>query len=1752
MTASATLLWLLYAVAMQTGPAHRTGGNRLAYLDELDPYWPDVRSPKLTTPMWIGPEDADAGVEAAILLSIDDMRDAVAYEKFLEPILAKLEQVEAAQGRSPRAAMSIFACETRPEDPAQLAALQRLVARGVSLESHTIDHPCPLLREGDLAKARISFDQGVRSVQAAPGGRPSAFRTPCCDSLNTASPRLFDQVVASKPETAAAVDSSIAMAFTSDDPELPRELVQEADGSERFLAYLPRDRRFANYVTNYPYPWLVRDRCWELPWIVPTDWQAQHRHGPNQAKTLLDLEIALDLTVRKQGLFTLVFHPHGWIRAEQIVALLDAAVSKHGKKVRFLSARDVASRLDRHLFGLEAGPRVLRRQGVVLDLDDDGVMEVLSGHVEERRAGRDERLVFGDTRRWDGANRRWNTIPFPSAIGWEDDEEEVAERDGTRLHPRFGVVHADGRASVILRGEEGESWAGSFDGTRWSAEPGLLQSVAADGTRKDLADGVVLRDVDGDGSCELIVSNERQDAVFRFDRDAGEWRKASIGLPSPLDAVAGGLRFLDLDEDGDLDLFVSGVAERVDESIPGLRTTALIREQGSWLFESIERGWATPVDVLEVQIELASKDARLLPTLVREDGSDNGAFVRERALWWVNEDTDRLPGHCERRGFEQLLAAAWPIGTEPPPRSAEASLHSLHLRPGFVVRLVASEPLVMDPISIEWGADGKLWVVEMGDYPTSRGGGRVKFLEDLDGDGVYDRGTTFLDGLPFPTGVLPWRDGVLITAAPDLLFAADRDGDGRAEIREVLFTGFGEGNPQHRVNGLRLGLDGWVHGANGDSDGEILSTRTGTRVEISGRDWRCDPDRGAFEAVTGRTQYGRDRNDFDDWFGGNNVVPAWHFVLEERLLRRHPFVDAPEPRVQVPAIPGSQPLFPASATRARFNDLDTANHFTSACSPTIYRDELFGPAFSRSLFVCDPVHDLVHREVIERDGVTFRSRRAADEQASEFLASSDPWFRPVQARTGPDGALWVVDMYRDVIEHPEWIPPETQAKLDLRAGADRGRIYRVFPVDRSPRPIVRMDRASDDELVEALHSPNGWTRDTAQRLLVERKSFAEVAALRRLVPDASLRVASRVQALATLAQLQRSGAAGAVTEELLFRALEDPEPELRRAALRGCALLPGSELVAAMVADCVRREVDPSVLLAALEALAETRGKPLSAATALVERLLQWSRRDDRDVRFLRAAAWSAVTPELLPFMIEATGFTVGNGSERILPELMTLDMKMGVDPPSRELVARLRLEARDRAPTPASLGAIRAAVALDDAAADASLPRRQRVASAIAPVIRRARTQCDDLTLELDLRVAAISLLGREAAERDADLSRLTALLQPEQPIELARAAIESLARSRHPTVPGRLIGAWRSATPELRAAMLAVLVRRDEWIAELLDALDRKLLSPRDLDLATKQRLGQHEDEAIRARATALLESTIDADRQRVVAAFRPATVLEGDRVRGLAVFERKCATCHVVGGIGRAVGPDLAAVADQSPEALLVAVLDPNRAVESRYASYVAVTKSGDAWSGILVEENAASVTLRESGGIDHRIARAELRSLRSSAKSLMVEGLEAGETPQDLADLFAFLRRPGSREHRVVRPLGECGILHLTAEAAEIYGPSLKLETPHRNLGWWQSADDLAAWVVEAGAEATCDVLLDFACDASAAGGRLLVQIGEQELAFDVPSTGGWDDYREQSIGVLALPASPQRVVARAAAPPRVALIDLREIRLVPRR
>ncbi len=1690
-------LFVLIALLAPVALAQAADGNRLVYLDQSDPYYVGRSFPKLTTPQWVGEE----GVEAVVILAIDDMRGHEAWEAFLRPVIERLKAID---GDAP---LSIMTCQIDPADP----HLKKWLAEGLSLEIHTVDHPCPCLQGGDFAKAKSTYDRCVDLLASVPGNKPVCFRMPCCDSLNTLSPRFFAEIFNRQTERGnfLALDSSVFNVITADDPELPRELVLNANGAEIFRRYIPF-KSFVNTIENYPYPFVIGRLCWEFPCVVPTDWSANHVQQANNPQTVADWQFALDATVLKQGVFDLVFHPHGWIRNDQIVQLVDYAVKRHGRKVRFLNFRQAHERLTKNLLlGQTLRAADGQDNGVrLLDLNADGYLDVVIGNENVQQ-----------TRLWSPKKNAWIDGPLPTQL--------VVVKDGRRRDAgaRFGIAGPEGRVALILQNEN-QSGAWTFDGQQWVEDRSLLRGLEVDGQPILTADqgvdrGVRLRDLDGDGNCELLVSNHQQQAAFTWSSEKRVWRRLPFSLPDGVTLVDAqgrdaGLRLVDVDDDLRADLVFS------NEEAFSLH-----------LFDSMETGWSRKI------LDGQRGDPDGLPMITR-NGANNGAWFHSRHLWVQNEDTSRQPDLVERRSFNDMLK-----GEMPGAKTPAASLKALRARPGFVVEPAAAEPLVMDPIAMAWGPDGRLWVVEMGDYPLGtdgkgKHGGVVRFLEDTDGDGRYDRSTVFLDGLGFPTGVAPWRNGVLVTCAPEIFYAEDTDGDGKADKRVTLFEGFNEGNQQHRVNGLKWGLDGWLYCANGDSGGRIKSLKTGQEVDLGSQDFRIKPDEGLIDPQSGQSQFGRNRDDWGNWFGCNNANPMYHFVLEDHYLRRNPHVPAIDARVQVSVEPGAAPVFPRSRTLTRYNDFHMANRFTSANSAMIYRDDLFGQAYEGNSFISEPVHNLVHREVMSADGFTFTSRRADDEQESEFLASTDNWFRPTMLQTGPDGALWVADMYRQTIEHPEWIPLDWQRRLDLRAGHDMGRLYRVYPVDKKPRKIPRLDKLSTAELVAALDSPSGWQRDMAQQLLTWRDDRAAVPLLKKLARE-SRRPICRAQALCTLDTLK------AIEPAVLLAALGDRHPGVRRHAVRlaGPLLAKSPELASALVA--MSADDDLQVQLQRAYALGEWNDP--RAGEALAELAL-----DYRNGPWMTAAVLSSLNAQNLDGVL--AGVLKGSGRTppaNLVEQLVGLAVAFGNQ---KAIGTSLGVIARPDARGHYETWQLTALGGLLDALARRriSLEKIGAQASDLKAATEFARQMVGQEDADEDARAAAVRLLARQPAGRDADIAALGQLLTPRTSGVVQAAAVAALARIDDARVPEVLLAGWRGHGPSLRGQILDVLLSRKAWVAELLARLESGQVLPADIDAARRQSLLRINNAELRERAAALLAGAVSSDRQKVLEEFQKVHELTGDPMAGGAVFTKRCAVCHQLRGAGSAVGPDLGSITDYSSQGLLTAILDPNRAVEARFVDYIAVTEDGLTHTGILASETGNNITLVGQEGKQQVILRSELESLTSSGKSLMPEGVEKDLSPQDLADVIAYVRGAGPprKEFPDSRPAivkaDGGGSLHLLATNCEIFGGTLILEDKYKNLGFWQSENDRAVWTLDVPAAGKYSVRLHYACADNSANNTLVLIAGPNTLATKITGTDSWDEYRQVALGELQLKPGRQQIIAHAAPGVTGAMLDLKEIEL----
>ncbi len=928
------------------------------------------------------------------------------------------------------------------------------------------------------------------------------------------------------------------------------------------------------------------------------------------------------------------------------------------------------------------------------------------------------------------------------------------------------------------------------------------------------------------------------------------------------------------------------------------------------------------------------------------------------------------------------------------PKTPEESLSFLRTHEPYRVELVAAEPLVTSPVAIAFGTDGRLWVAEMYDYPSGLDGnfsmgGRVKFLRDTNADGRMDEATIFLDGIPFPTGITVWRDGVLVCAAPDILFARDTDGDGRADEVRKLFSGFGTDNYQARVNSLEYGLDGWVYGSCGLFGGEIRTER-GETIALGDRDFRCKPDEAILEPATGRTQQGRVRNDEGDWFGCDNSNLVYHYPLDDHILRRNPHAINPFLLRNLAAGEDGATLFPISQ-QVLFKLSGPAGRVTAACGLGIYRDNYLSDELRGDAFTCEPVNNLVHRQVLRKQGLDWTGARASDETQNEFLASTDPWFRPVQARTGPDGALWIVDMYRYVIEHPRWIPPETLAALHVRAGADHGRIYRIVRRDQPPRPILNFSHATSAQLVAALESPNGTQRDLAMQQLIWHHSTQEsdpqtVSQLQTLASD-SPHPATRLQAFTTLAQLQ------ALTSPTLLRALRDESASVRRWAVAMAAthsqLIPFAELypLANDPAEEVQMQVgiklanDPSVEGASLLAR-----MILNATNDLIQPALI-SSLHERNLPLVFESALQIVDKEASFSQLKSLWKMVGAFDQAS----STSNAATSLDDPHR-FTPLQRLELWT------ALFNGRRQANRDDSKLPAEVQRR------VEAMLQEAHGILREESMPVELKQAAIRWIG---ANQDSNANRqvLLEILQSQTQIDLVAAAIEALEQQASAETGDAFLASLEQASPQTAQRLLNAILSRPAWTIALLDRIHSQTLPTHLLAPSEVRFLMEHDDQAIRDRASKCFAPP--ADGQAEVDRYARDMPADGDARRGQEVFQKNCASCHSYRSQGQNVGPDISSYAQKPIEALLVAVLNPSQAIDPRYVNFTVTTVDGRVFTGIVQQESATAITLANGKQPAVTLARTQIESLHRTGQSLMPSGLSQEISPQAMADLAAFL-------------------------------------------------------------------------------------------------------------------------------------------------
>lgn len=1001
--------------------------------------------------------------------------------------------------------------------------------------------------------------------------------------------------------------------------------------------------------------------------------------------------------------------------------------------------------------------------------------------------------------------------------------------------------------------------------------------------------------------------------------------------------------------------------------------------------------------------------------------------------------------------------------SEQPAFTAEQSLAAMEFSEDFHAEVFLKEPQVMSPVEMVFDEDGRIYVAEMLDYPDDPPPGkparsRIRLLEDVDGDGKYEKAVIFADQVLEVSGILPWKGGLFVTSAPDILYMKDNDGDGKADVRKVWYTGFPKVNPEARITNLRLGLDNWIYAANHGREGTITSPEFPQMkpLLVRGADFRFNPLTGEAEATSGVAQFGLT---FDEWgnrFITENTVHLRHVVLPMNYIARAPLLEVSAYSYDISdhGKPSSQ-MFPLTGPQEwrkqrtelrqkRYNENGTnrkeilSGYFTAASGSMFYNGDAWPEEYKQSIFTGDVSGNLIHRDVITPDGVTFKASRAKD--GTEFIASKDQWFRPCNFANAPDGNLYVMDVYRLFIETPESIPEEIKKGMDFYAGDTMGRIYKIAAnkprTTRNLKP--NLSKATTEELVKLLEHPNGWHRITAQRLLLEQQGKAAVPLLKEMA-EKSPSAGGRLRALQMLAGIK------AYDGPLVEKTFKD-DPIVRELALRLSSV--GGELIIKALKDA-----DPHIREQALRISEEVIQSPpiRDAALSLPIRDAVLSLTKDQDVRVQFQLALT------LGNMKDPRAFDslVAMAAERSSDQWFRLAILSSVADSAAQFFQALRAKHStfENKEMLAQLGSLIGAkhdgaevasfikglnglkepeAGLNGVAKGLNLANVKNlsgagVEAALLPFLNHTNDAVSKAAWEVARFFELKGLMDRalaDLAKADLDAKKkvpairalrggqfavvapvLQKVLASSEPGEVKAAAVESLAAFEDPSVAATLLAGWASYTPDVRAKALEAMLSEKERMKVLLKALEENKVEKNTLGEEMRARLYEHPEKEVAERARALFKGSGD-DRGEAVAKYKDVLKLNGDQTRGKPIFEQHCAKCHLPQKGGR-IGADLSGVNNKTKDELLTSILNPGYAIEPRFVNYIVTTNDGRIRNGVLLNETPGAITLRALDG-DTTILRKNIKEMKASQMSLMPGAFEMLIDKQGMADLIAYLR------------------------------------------------------------------------------------------------------------------------------------------------
>ncbi|HAH46231.1 MAG TPA: hypothetical protein DCM07_15535, partial [Planctomycetaceae bacterium] len=665
--------------------------------------------------------------------------------------------------------------------------------------------------------------------------------------------------------------------------------------------------------------------------------------------------------------------------------------------------------------------------------------------------------------------------------------------------------------------------------------------------------------------------------------------------------------------------------------------------------------------------------------------------------------------------------------------------------------------------------------------------------------------------------------------------------------------------------------------------------------------------------------------------------------------------------------------------------------FTAATGITVYRGDAWPAEYQGNIFVGEPANNLVYRAAPQPDGLSLVAPRA--DQDAEFLASTDIWFRPGQFENGPEGALYVLDMYRELIEGAPFIPEEVIKHLDPVGGQDKGRIYRIVPKGFQQPQSADLTKLSSQELVELLESDNGWTRDTAQRLLYERQDTSIAGDLKQLATG-STKPITRATALWSLQALKSLDSA------TLLKGLQDKEFQVRKQSLKIAEQYADAneiqqQMIALATDPSLEVQYQAAFSLGAFESLARN-----AALADLLERHAanQW-------IRMAVQSSLDQGTGEVFEILIKNTdalkekqieqflvALAVQIGAQQEAANVKRVLAALEALPESNQKLAEILF----RNLLSRASGVTKQVIAKSDS---------EHTAKLLKGMMQSAIAQATNDKAAVKGRVAAIPTLSIGLFDETQPV--FEELLSVQQPLPVRQRAITALGLVNDDRVAELLIEAWPGLSPQLRMSAVETLFSRKPWLLSLLDAVKAGDINPGDIGPERVQLLKTNQDSTVKKLAESLFHNERLTGRSDVIKEYQASLKLKGDAANGKQVFKKSCSACHRLENVGVQLGADLKAIKDRGTDAVLLNILDPNREVKPQYVTYLLVTTQGRTITGLIKEENANSITIARADGTSDTVLRIDIDELISSRLSFMPEGLEKQINPQEMADLLAYL-------------------------------------------------------------------------------------------------------------------------------------------------